>query len=130
MKKSIILFVFGLITMALQAQDNKVVSTDSIYFEKTKYDYGTIQQGANGDCEFKFINKGKVNLVLNDVKTSCGCTVPDWPRNAFKPGESGIIKVRYNTQTIGQFGKTITVYSTAANSPVVLQISGTVEAKK
>lgn len=130
MKKSIILFVFGIITMALQAQQNQVVSTDSIYFEKTRHDYGTIQQGGNGECEFKFTNKGKTNLTLSEVKPSCGCTIPDWPKNAFKPGESGVIKVKYNTQNVGHFDKTITVYSNAANSPLILQISGDVEAKK
>ena len=68
--------------------------------------------------------------MLNDVKASCGCTVPDWTRTPVAPKEKGTIKVTYNTNNVGAFTKSITVNSNAINSPVVLTIKGIVTAKQ
>jgi len=102
---------------------------DSIVFAKTMYDYGTIVQGSDGGCEFKFTNKGKLPLVLSNVKASCGCTVPEWPKEPILPGKSSSIKVKYNTNNQGNFNKSITVNSNALNSTVILQIKGNVTPK-
>jgi len=65
MKKSIIiLFVFVLSSLAVHAQDSAAGVPDSIIFEKTTHDYGTLVQGGNGNCEFVFTNKGKTALLL------------------------------------------------------------------
>jgi len=61
-----------------------------------------------------------------NVGASCGCTVPDWPKDPILPGKTGVIKVTYNTAIIGVFNKSITVYSNAANNPVGLIIKGNV----
>ena len=119
-------FISGLIN----AQENQTNIHDSILFEKTSYNYGTIQQGSGGECEFKFVNKGKNPVILSNVVASCGCTTPDWTKTPIKPNESGIIKVKYNTAILGHFNKTVTVYSNAVNSTVVLQISGEVVQKQ
>lgn len=99
-----------------------------ITFEKTVHNYGTIKKGANGQCEFTFKNTGKEPLVLTNAKASCGCTVPSWPKEPIKKGQSATIKVKYNTNRIGNFSKSITVTSNATNSTVVLRIKGKVEA--
>jgi len=99
-----------------------------IEFETTEHDYGTIPQGSDGTYEFVFKNTGKEPLVLNNVRSSCGCTVPRWPKEPIKKGDKGAIKVSYNTRITGNFSKTISVYSNSGGVPVVLNIKGKVEA--
>ncbi|MCB2197633.1 MAG: DUF1573 domain-containing protein [Bacteroidetes bacterium] len=98
-----------------------------IYFENTTHDYGTIEYKGDGTCEFTFKNTGKEPLLLTNVKASCGCTTPTWPKSPIKKGKKGTIVVKYNTRIIGSFTKTIRVYSNAKTSPVTLRITGTVE---
>jgi hypothetical protein len=131
MKKLIVIMVMlFLALLTIQAQDKPVAaSQDSIIFASTVHDYGTIVQASDGTCEFKFTNKGKAPIVLNDVKASCGCTVPEWTRTPVAPGANGTIKVTYNTNNVGAFSKSITVNSNAVNNPLVLIIKGTVNAK-
>ncbi len=127
MRKSIFLMtILCLFTFTLFAQENQVAQNDSIVFDKLEHDYGTIERGGEGDCVFTFTNKGQKPLVLSNVNTSCGCTVPEWPREPIAPGETGKIKVKYNTNLAGIFNKSITVYSNAANSTVRLRIKGQV----
>jgi hypothetical protein len=101
-----------------------------IKFDKTVHDYGTIQQHGDGKCEFKFTNEGKEPLILSNVRSSCGCTVPTWPRQPVLPGQSEVIKVKYDTKRIGMINKSIHVYSNAKVSPLTLKIKGKVEAPK
>ncbi|MEI7489875.1 MAG: DUF1573 domain-containing protein [Bacteroidota bacterium] len=100
-----------------------------ISFEKLVHDYGTIFQGADGACEFKFSNTGKEPLILSKPITSCGCTTSSWPQEPILPGKSDVIKVTYNTNNVGPINKTITVNSNAKSTSVRLTIKGTVVAK-
>ena len=131
MKKSILIVCALIISsFGLYAQTPvQTMAQDSIVFEKLINDYGTIEQGSDGDCEFKFTNKGESPLVLSNVKASCGCTVPEWPKEPILPGKTSSIKVKYNTNNQGSFNKSITVNSNALNSTVVLQIKGNVTPK-
>jgi hypothetical protein len=97
-----------------------------ITFEKSVHDYGTVKFEGDGKCEFKFTNTGKEPLILTNVRSSCGCTVPSWPREPILPGQSDIIKVEYKTNRVGAINKTITVQSNAKNSTEVLRITGQV----
>lgn len=97
-----------------------------ITFEKLVVDYGTIEHNANGVREFKFKNTGNDDLIISECGQSCGCTTPDCPKGAYAPGETGIIKVKYATDRVGSFMKTVTVSSNATNSSVVLTIKGEV----
>ena len=112
-----------------QPKKNKKVKTPEITFVKLVHDYGQIEQGANGECEFEFKNTGKADLILTNCRSSCGCTVPSWLKDPIAPGEKSVIKVKYNTQRIGQINKTITVESNAVNDRVVLKITGNVNPK-
>lgn len=105
---------------------NNNPNAPEISFDKLVHDYGIIFQYGDGKCEFNFTNTGKEPLVLTNVRSSCGCTVPKWPRRPVLPGKSSVIKVKYATNRMGRFHKSITVYSNAKTSPVVLKIIGKV----
>jgi len=131
MKKTFLLICVILIgSYGLFAQAPVQPATqDSIVFAKTINDYGTIEQGSNGECEFKFTNKGKSPILLTNVAASCGCTIPEWPKEPILPGKSSSIKVSYNTNIQGNFHKSITVSSNAINNTLILQIKGNVTPK-
>lgn len=135
MKKFSLSMIFFVIAgLALHAQDAAQTAAGNpnapeILFEKTVHDYGTVVQEGDGTCEFKFTNVGKEPLILSRPTSSCGCTVPSWPQEPILPGKSDVIKVTYNTRSIGIINKTVTVNSNAKTSRVVLQIKGQVVAK-
>jgi hypothetical protein len=95
-------------------------------FDKLVHDYGTVYQGADGNCEFKFKNTGDEPLVLSNVRSTCGCTIPQWPKEPILPGQSAAIKVSYDTKRIGAINKQITVLSNATESSLTLSIKGTI----
>lgn len=97
-----------------------------IEFETETIDYGTIEKGANGVRVFKFKNTGSAPLIVSDVKSSCGCTVPKKPTAPIMPGENGEIEVKYDTKRVNPIRKTITVTSNAERQTVALKIKGTV----
>nr|NQU94151.1 DUF1573 domain-containing protein [Bacteroidota bacterium] len=101
-----------------------------IAFDKTVHDYGTVQYQGDGKCEFNFTNTGKEPLILTNVRSSCGCTVPKWPREPILPGQSDVIYVEYKTNRVGKINKTITVQSNATTKNVVLRIKGQVVKKQ
>ena len=80
-----------------------------ISFEKEIHDFGTFEQNGNGTYEFKFTNSGDAPLIISNSKGSWGCTVPVWPKEPIAPGESNVIKVKYDTKRIGAFNKSITI---------------------
>lgn len=104
-------------------------SLADIKMDKMVHDYGDIDQGGNGECEFKFTNNGKEPLVITNCQGSCGCTVPQCPKEPILPGKTGVIKVKYDTQRVGGIYKTVTVNSNAKSGNVVLTIKGNVKAK-
>lgn len=104
-------------------------SLADIKMDKMTHDYGNIKQGDNGECTFKFTNNGKEPLVITNCMGSCGCTVPQCPKEPILPGKSGEIKVKYDTQRIGGIYKTVTVNSNAKSGTVTLTIKGNVEQK-
>jgi Protein of unknown function (DUF1573) len=97
-------------------------------FEKEEYNFGTIKQGDKVEYSFEFVNSGKEALIITEAHGSCGCTVPEWPKQPLKKGEKGTIKVTFNSAgKEGMQDKTVTITSNAADSPKVLHIKGTVE---
>lgn len=132
MKKLFILSIFTLFAAAfVHAQDVPAVQDTNngpkIQFVSLVHDYGTIEKGANGNCSFTFTNTGNEPLVLSNVRASCGCTTPSWTQKPVMPGQQGTIDVKYNTNNVGGFTKTITVTSNAVNNPrVQLKIKGNV----
>ena len=123
--------MIGLLVMTMgmaKAQDTKaVVNGPEIEFDKLVHDYGEIPYNGNGECEFRFTNTGNEPLIIQKPKSSCGCTVPTWPKEPILPGESDVIKVTYKTTRVGAISKSVTVTSNAkTNGTVVLRIKGKV----
>ncbi len=77
--------------------------TTTMTFEEERFDFGQVMDGEKVTHVFNFTNTGKEPLILSNARGSCGCTVPDWPRDPIAPGESGEIKVEFNTK--GKKGK-------------------------
>ena len=125
MKKFILTLAVALFGFAAHAQEQPTEGA-KIQFAEKVINYGKIEKGANGTRVFKFKNEGTEPLVLNSVRASCGCTTPKWTRQPIAPGAEGEITVKYDTNRMGNFHKTVTVNSNAANKTVVLTIKGQV----
>ncbi len=130
MKKIIFTFVIAITTVlnlnAQEASKSKIKGAQ-IEFEQNVLDYGTIAYNSEGRREFVLKNIGDAPLVIVKVKGSCGCTVPTKPTAPILPGETAIIKVKYATNRVGPFSKTITVTSNAVNTPLkTIRIKGKV----
>ena len=69
-----------------------------IEFDKKEFDFGTIKQGEVVEGTFLVSNKGKTDLIITSAKASCGCTVPEWPKDPIKPGESSEIKFKFDSK--------------------------------
>ena len=104
-------------------------SAQTITFEKTTIDYGTVKANSDGNKVFTFTNTGDKPLIISNVQPGCGCTASDWTKEPILPGKKGEVKVHYNTATVAQFKKTIDVFSNDPKSGrVTLYIHGTVVA--
>jgi hypothetical protein len=97
-----------------------------IEFSETEYDFGTVITGDEAVHYFVFSNKGTSPLIIVNVRTSCGCMAPAWPKSPIASGSRDSIKVEYNTKIRGVFDKTITVQTNARNSAIDLRIKGNV----
>ena len=98
-------------------------------FESTEVDYGLILEDSDPFRYFRFSNTGDEPLVIKHAKGSCGCTVPTYPKEPILPGETAEIKVRYATNRIGPFTKTITLTTNEEADTKVIRIKGKVEKK-
>ena len=104
-----------------------------IEFKEETINYGEVEKGKDdGIRVFEFTNTGDEPLIIKNAKSSCGCTVPEWPKDPIDPGGKGQIKVQYNMNP-GPISKTITIESNAINKPngmIPLRIKGTVIVKE
>jgi len=89
-----------------------------IYFLETQFDFGVVKEGDVVSHTFKFVNKGKATLDINDIKTSCGCTAALVSNKKIEPGKNGTIKVDLDTKNRqGRMSRTITVSSNDPEEP-------------
>lgn len=103
-------------------QNNAVVG-----FESLEHNFNSLPYKKEAEYNFQFTNPGKTPLVIFDVKTSCGCTIPDWTKKPINPGKNGEIKIKYDAAFPGVFHKTITIYYNGVGSPDTLTIKGEVD---
>ena len=101
-----------------------------IKFKTEVVDYGTINQNSDGTRLFTFTNTGDAPLLITNVKTSCGCTVPNYSKAPILPGESGELNIKYDTKRLGAFTKTVTVTSNSEGGNRILKIKGNIIALK
>lgn len=108
----------------------KMTTGPQIKIDKIVHDYGTIEQGADGECIFTITNSGTDALIISLCKGTCGCTVPVCPKEAIAPGESVKIPVRYDTKRVGPINKSVIITSNAINTPKAkVRIKGKVVSK-
>lgn len=127
----VVLFCFSLLAFsqdATQAAGAKAnPNAPDITFQEISHDFGNLQKGADCFYEFKFKNTGKEPLILSNCQASCGCTTPLCPKEPIAPGGTGVIKVKYDSNRVGVFSKTVTVTSNAKIPSITLSIKGTIE---
>ena len=130
MKRLIVLFCLSILS-ATVCNNYAQFSEPSISFSKTSYNFGNISElDGIKSYDFEFINNGSQPLVVHDVTTTCGCTIPEWSREPIAPGNKGKIKVTFDPKgRPGAFRKTITVKSNARESTVTLYVVGLVSPK-
>lgn len=98
-----------------------------ITFDKEVFEFGTVNEGDVVEHSFIITNSGKSDLVIIDAKASCGCTVPTWPKNAIKPGESAPLEIKFNTLgKPNKQSKTITLTTNTVNGKETVRVSGMV----
>lgn len=101
-----------------------------VFFEE-EYDFGTVDEGDAITHTFTFKNTGEVPLVINNARATCGCTVPEWPKEPIQPGEKGQIKVRFNTANkVQDQVKVITVTANTYPSETQIRLKGFVRPGK
>ena len=97
-------------------------------FEQESHDFGNIIEGEKISFAFRFTNVGKGDLVIRAAEGSCGCTVPEYPKEAIHPGGGGIINVTFNSEgKEGYQEKTVTIISNTMPNTHVITITGTVQ---
>ena len=114
-----------LIAFFFAGAQTSVVTQDVLQLKETEHDFANIPQGKPAYYTFEIVNTSSQPLKLDDVHASCGCTTPEWSREAIAPGATAQIKVGYNAAAEGAFEKTITItYNSNQNKQ--LKIKGTV----
>ena len=112
--KLFLAILFTMIIFSSSCQQLEVVadSTNSpvLEWEHNSFSFGDLFQGAKVSHEFKFKNKGNVPLIISNVLVTCGCTVPEWPKEPILPKKSGVIRIFFNTAgKTGHISKTVTI---------------------
>jgi len=104
--------------------------TASISFDTSSYDFGTVNEGDLVETTFKVTNTGTTDLVITNAQASCGCTVPTWPKEPVKPGETADIEVKFNTSgKPNRQSKSITLTTNTEKGREVLMLTGSVTPK-
>ncbi|SDR83047.1 Protein of unknown function [Polaribacter sp. KT25b] len=102
----------------------------SISFDKSEFDFGTVNEGDIVETVFKVTNTGKTDLVITNAQATCGCTIPVWPKGAIKPGETGDVQVKFNTNgKPNRQQKTVTLTTNTEAGREMLTIKGMVTPK-
>lgn len=156
MKKTIWLFVFGSLAILFACQSdsgvqeiksgpnadlvrnpvsaNMPLDTNQlarISYEAPIYEFGTVKEGEIVEHTFKFTNTGKIPLVIQKARSSCGCTVPEWPQEPIPPGGTGVITAKFNTESkTGLQSKQIRVTANTYPNETKVELKGMVEPVK
>ena len=105
-------------------RDNSTTIPPIMTFEKTVHDFGTIQDGTPVETVFSYTNTGESPLVITDIKSTCGCTVPrDWSREPLSPGESSQFTVKFDGKGVNKTSKTVTVAANTATGRETVKIT-------
>ncbi|MGG8496213.1 DUF1573 domain-containing protein [Tenacibaculum sp. TC6] len=122
MRTLILFLVIYLVTNSMNAQEFKFV-TETI-------DYGKVAFNSEGKRTFEFTNIGAEPLLIKEIKSSCGCSVPKKPEKPIMPGKKGFIEIEYDTKRLGGFSKSLIIISNAKEERKLIKIKGLVEKKE
>lgn len=129
-KMSIFFCVLGLMSFTIlptsKSTSKLVIESNGISWKSEFIDLGEIPQNKPKDVDFEFKNTGKTAVVITTVKAACGCTATDYTKTPVQPGETAKVKATYNAAAKGSFSKTVTVTTSADDTPKVLTFKGTV----
>jgi len=149
MRKVVVLSVLSLSLMTLSCKDNAAnkvknenlelakerdkeikIGGPKINFDNAEHDFGVINEGDVVETTFAFTNSGKSELVIYSAKGSCGCTIPEWPKEPVMPGEQGLIKVKFNSAGKPNLQqKKVTLLTNTAEGTEILTIKAQVTPK-
>ena len=116
------LFVLCMVGMIIGVRAQSTSRGPAFAIKESTYEFGSIRQDSLVSHVFTYKNAGDQPLILSQVKTSCGCTAPDWSRDPVRPGGTGQLTIRFNSAgKMGKQNKTIAVYSNAAGWPALPQ---------
>ena len=110
-------------------RDESAKQVPVMEFEKSEHDFGIIEQGTPQETIFTFTNTGNAPLVITNATSSCGCTVPNPPKEPIAPGEKGELVVKFNGSGQNQITKTITVVANTTKGSELLRIKAFVNPK-
>lgn len=116
-------------TDVVKEETEKPVDGPQMTLESTVVDYGEVEHGSDPLRTVSFTNTGNAPLVISNAKGSCGCTVPNWPREPIAPGETSKIEIRYDTKRTGAINKTVRLTTNDATGQYTLRVTGKVKAK-
>jgi len=118
---------FMLMSFGVQPTDpNAKKSASPVTWKSESIEVGEIPQGTPKAVVFEFVNTGKTDIIITNVKASCGCTATDYTKTPVKPGKKATVTATYNAANKGAFTKTVTVTTNAETAPKVLTFRGTV----
>lgn len=112
-----------------ETRDANAGKFPKMIFTETEFDFGTIDQGTNVEHVFKFTNTGDAPLVIVNAKSSCGCTVPTYPKTPVAPGDSAEMLVKFNGSGKNQVSKTVTVTANTETGKETIKIKAFVNPK-
>ncbi len=114
-----------------EKRDNTISQgAPEISFDKQEFDFGTVKEGEVVETTFVVTNTGKSDLVITHAQASCGCTVPEWTKDPIAPGETGNIKVSFNTSgRTNKQSKSVTLTTNTEKGREIIKISGMVTPK-
>jgi len=122
----IIILLYYVSPVFPQAQKGAGSGDPFISFVETEYNFGTVKSGVEAIHYFVFSNTGSDPLVISNVRASCGCVVPGWPKIPVENGKTDSLRVEYDTRIKGAFDKTVSVYTNDARGMTELRIKGNV----
>ena len=109
MKNVLTLFVaFFVLAFAVSAQTAS--NPSPVKFKEEVHNFGKVPQGTPVAYEFAFTNSTKSPIIIENVQSSCGCTIPSWTKSPILPGQKGTVSAQYNAASMGNFNKPVTVY--------------------
>lgn len=122
--------IASIIRNPISANNSDTVNVAKLTFEENEFDFGEIDEGGIVKHTFNFTNTGKAPLLITHARSTCGCTIPEWPSEPIEPGKSGEIYVEFDTKGKKDFqSKPVTITANTFPGQTVVTLKGRVRNK-